>query len=79
MTKKRINVALGKRLRAVREKVPMSQVEAARRIGILRTSLVNIEYGRQNVTLAMLVKFSATYGYSLAELVEGVPQQKGTN
>lgn len=53
----------------MREKRGLSQKEIARLMGMLRTSLVNIEYGRQNIHIAMLAKFAAIYGVEIADLV----------
>lgn len=66
----KINVNLGNMLREIRLNQSMSQEKAARRLGILRTSLVNIEYGRQNIHIAMLQEFAEMYGVRLKDLIE---------
>jgi transcriptional regulator with XRE-family HTH domain len=47
-------VTLGRLLRARRESVGLSQGELARRVGMTRTSITNIESGRQKVQLHTL-------------------------
>jgi transcriptional regulator with XRE-family HTH domain len=45
---------IGERLRACRVKLDLSQAELAERVGMLRTSISNIEAGRQKLPLHVL-------------------------
>lgn len=64
-----LNRKLGKRLREVRENMLLSQGDAAGRVRVLRTSIINIEYGRQNINVVLLAKFARAYDVSMASLL----------
>ena len=49
---------VGKRIRAVREKRKVSQERLAKQIGLTRTSVTNIEGGRQKLLLHTLVEIA---------------------
>ena len=70
--RQQINIRMGKRLKAIREEQGYSQEWVAQRVGIQRSSLCNLEYGRQNITLAMLGKFGKVYDLSIALIIQGV-------
>lgn len=57
---------LGKRVRLLRERASLTQDELARGVGLTRTSVTNIEGGRQKVLLHTL--------YDIAEAL-GVPPE----
>lgn len=58
----KLYIALGDRIRAQRETNKLSQTEFSKHIGISRSSLVNIEKGRQRTPLHMI--------YSIAEILD---------
>ncbi len=60
---------LGALVRARRERARMTQGDLARRIGMTRTSITNIESGRQKVQLHTLYDIGAALGASPAELL----------
>lgn len=64
----RFNVALGERIRTRRES-KMTQAELAERIGLSRTSVTNIERGRQRLLVDQLVEIAKTLSVSPAELL----------
>ena len=68
----RINIQIGARLRAIREDRGLAQATVAEKLKILRTSLVNIEYGRQNINLDQLWKLAMIYRVPLGELLSEV-------
>jgi transcriptional regulator with XRE-family HTH domain len=55
----------GKRLRAARREARLSQENVAERVGLTRSSIANIELGRQRITLHTL--------YALAGAVQSRP------
>jgi transcriptional regulator with XRE-family HTH domain len=60
---------LGNRLRAHREQLGMTQSEVARRMKLSRPSVVNIEAGRQAVSVAQLVRFVSILKSSYGDLL----------
>lgn len=59
-------VALGGLIRSRRERMRLTQGELARRVGMTRTSITNIENGKQKVQLHTL--------YAIASVLEVSPQ-----
>lgn len=64
-----VYVAVGRRLAMERDALGMTQGEVAALAGIGRTSIVNIEAGRQRVPLHTLVAIAAALGVPLSALV----------
>src|SRR5215212_2661083 len=62
-------VGLGALVRARREREGMTQGQLADRIGMTRTSITNIEKGRQKVQLHTLYDIAAALDASPAELL----------
>jgi transcriptional regulator with XRE-family HTH domain len=67
-----ISVRFGQRLRALRLKAGLSQVELAHRFGIDRGNLSEIENGKKNVCLPLLEVLARGFNLTLAELLKGV-------
>lgn len=65
MTERELYQEFGRRLRELREKAGLTQDQIAKAIGLTRTSVTNIEAGRQSVDLATL--------YSLADALDVWP------
>ena len=61
--------ALGKRIRALRRQANLSQEDVAERVGLTRTSITNIERGRQQLQVHTLVAIAHTLGVRLDELL----------
>ena len=61
-------VALGKRIRSMREARGMGLNEFARLSGIDQAYLSRAERGEKNVTLGFLVKVANTFGVGLRDL-----------
>ena len=57
-------------LRATRKEVALSQERAAERSGLSRTQLSNLERGKVNVTLGVLVALARAYGCKASEILE---------
>jgi transcriptional regulator with XRE-family HTH domain len=67
-----IAVRFGQRIRRLREKRGLSQVEMAHRFGIDRGHISDLERGKKNVCLPMLEVLSKGFGISVSELMKGV-------
>jgi transcriptional regulator with XRE-family HTH domain len=55
-------VVVGKRVRAARENQDLSQATLARRIGFTRSSVANLEAGRQRIALHLFVLIARALG-----------------
>ena len=62
-------VSLGRMIRSRRARVEMTQDELARLVGMTRTSITNIERGRQKVQLHTLYDIAAALGVSTQDLL----------
>ena len=60
---------LGEKLRRARERVGMSQSKLSAKVGLSRTSLVNIESGRQHAPLHVLGSLAQELNIELASLI----------
>ena len=60
---------LGNRLRRARKSAALTQQALADRIGLSRTSVTNIESGRQHVSLHMLFALANAVGVSPSDLL----------
>lgn len=58
MTKKQVNKELGSRIKQLRKVNNLNQFDLAKRIGISRTSIVNIEQGRHSITVWRLCQIA---------------------
>ena len=66
---------LGKNLRRIRKKYgnsDITQIEAAKIIGISRSAYLNIERGIVVPRVAVLLKISKSFNVTIEELLEGV-------
>lgn len=63
---------LGQRIRALRNERDISQSKFAKMIGMDRTYLVGVEYGRRNVSINNIVKIAAGLGVTLSDLFDDV-------
>jgi DNA-binding XRE family transcriptional regulator len=64
--------ALGARVRMIRETLGLNQEELAKRVGILRTSITNIEAGRQRMLLHSVEDFARALGTTPKHLLKGI-------
>jgi len=62
----------GQRVRKLRQKRGLSQVEMAHRFGIDRGHISDLERGKKNVCLPMLEVLSKGFGITVSELMRGV-------
>lgn len=61
--------ALGARIRKARERVGVKQEQLAQAVGLSRTSITNIERGRQGVQAYLLARVAEVLGRPAAELL----------
>jgi DNA-binding XRE family transcriptional regulator len=60
---------IGERLRQQRIQVDMTQTQLAEAVGVLRTSIANIEAGRQKPPLHLLYKLCMELGVEVADIL----------
>lgn len=66
------HVAVGARIRIIREALDLTQADVAERVGLERTSVVNIESGRQRLLLDGVERFARALGTTPKNLLKGV-------
>jgi DNA-binding XRE family transcriptional regulator len=70
--------ALGRQVRALRRMRGVSQAELATAVGLNRTSITNIEAGRQQITVEKYYQIAAALGYEVrVRLVNTLPLERG--
>lgn len=62
-------LAVGQRIRAVRRRARVSQGDLAKHIGLSRSSLANIEAGRQSAQLHWILRIADTLKVAPAQLL----------
>ncbi len=62
----------GCKVESIRSSIGISQLDLANRVGLTRTSVTNIEAGRQRVLLDDVEKFAAALGTSPKFLMRGI-------
>ena len=67
-----VHGAVGLSIRRIREALGLDQAEVARRVGLTRTSLANIEAGRQRVILDDVESFARALGTTPKHLMKGI-------
>lgn len=65
----------GSRLRALREEKSVTQEELARRVDLSRTSITNIEKGRQRIMLHQVLELAEALDADLGALIPHNPGQ----
>ena len=63
--------AIGRRIRAERESLGFTQDDLAREVEMLRTSITNIEAGRQRLPIYVLYRIARALGVSVEYLLSG--------
>jgi antitoxin HigA-1 len=76
-------LTLGRLLEAIRLGDEISQAAFARKLGVSRSHLCDIEHGRKSVSLPRAVKFARTLGYPEDQFVrlalQGMVEEAGLN
>ena len=68
----KLYTTIGARVKALRNQAELSQDQLADRLGLLRTSVSNIESGKKRLTIARLYRLSAALGSDLSEILPPV-------
>ncbi len=69
--------AVGKRVRSNREAARLTQEQLAKKVGVSRTSITNLEAGRQKMALHSLHEIASTLGIELKELIPAEAELAG--
>ena len=69
MQKELIYENLGGKIRQARAERAMNQAELARRVGLSRTSITNVELGRQGLAVHQLFEFAEALGVQAVQLL----------
>lgn len=64
--------ALGARIQMIRETIDMTQEDLAKKVGYTRTSLVNIEAGRQRLPMHQLEEIAKALATTPRNLLKGI-------
>jgi transcriptional regulator with XRE-family HTH domain len=62
----------GAKVEALRTALGLSQEELAKRVGLQRTSIANLEAGRQRILLHDVQKFAEAFGTTPKHLLRGI-------
>ncbi len=69
-----IYLKVGQKIREIRTVKRISQEELSRSVGLTRTSIVNIEHGRQKIMLHTLYAVADALGITVAQLLPSADQ-----
>ena len=67
-----ISQAFGAKLAHHRKKIRMTQMDLAKRVGLSRTTIANIERGRQTVSLPLFFRFAIALNVAVEDLLPSV-------
>ena len=67
-----VYVMVSAKIRMVREALGMDQAELAKRVGYTRTSIVNLEAGRQRIPLHQVEEIARALGTTTKHLMRGI-------
>jgi len=70
-----VQLAIGQRIRELREAHKWSQEEFADRCGVHRTYIGSAENGARNLTIQVLTMFARAFGLTVAELTSGLEER----
>jgi transcriptional regulator with XRE-family HTH domain len=73
----RLYRVFGSRLRELREEKSVTQEELAKRVELSRTSITNIEKGRQRIMLHQLVELAEALDANPSDLIPQVESENG--
>ena len=69
-----INSTVGKNITRLRKKAGFNHEELAGALGLIRTSVVNIEKGRQALTVENLIKICAVLKCGVTDILPNIPR-----
>lgn len=64
-----VNIAFGKKLAEERKRSEITQVELGDRVGVVRTTIANLEAGRQSISLPLLYRIALALKCELNSLL----------
>ncbi|MHB1563271.1 MAG: helix-turn-helix domain-containing protein [Leptospirillum sp.] len=64
-----VNISFGKKLAEKRKESGITQADLGRRVGLVRTTIANLEAGRQSVSLPLLYRIVQSLGNDLASFL----------
>jgi transcriptional regulator with XRE-family HTH domain len=67
-----VAIRFGERLRQLREKAGLSQVEMAHKFGIDRGHISELENGKRKICLSLMETLADGFKVSISELMKGV-------
>lgn len=65
-----IKIAVGKRIKFLRNEIGISQEELADRAGIDRTYITSVECGKRNISIVNVDKIAKALGVTLSKLFD---------
>ena len=66
------HIGVGLRIRIIREALDMTQGDLAKRVGLTRVSVTNMEIGRQRLLLHTVEQFAKALGTTPKNLLKGI-------
>jgi transcriptional regulator with XRE-family HTH domain len=66
------HIAVGMRIRMIRETLGMTQDDLSKRVGLERTSVVNTEAGRHRLSLDGIERYATALGTTPKHLLRGI-------
>lgn len=79
MTRQEVYALFGRQLAAKRENAGLSQADLARVLGLSRTSITNMESGRQPIQLHQLYLIAEALGVSVLDLLPATGRSHSPN
>lgn len=66
------HIAVGIKIRQIREALGMTQGDLAKRVGLQRVSVTNMEIGRQRISLDGVERYAAALGTTPKHILKGI-------
>lgn len=70
-----IRILFGKRIRALRLRIGISQEKFALKIGMDRTYYASVEAGKRNISIINICKIAQGFNLTLSELFEDLEEE----
>lgn len=77
MTNEALAKQIGGKIEFQRKKLKLSQEAFGNKIGLSRSSIVNLEKGRHNLSLEMLYKICTLFNLGLMDILVSIPEYYG--
>lgn len=66
------HIAVGIKIRQIREALGMTQGDLAKRVGLQRVSVTNMEIGRQRISLDGVERYATALGTTPKHILKGI-------